>query len=510
MQSLGSTDLSISELSISEWFYRNRTIAGFDNPARSLYVSIRELVENSLDACESARVLPSVRVGLFRVSIESDTHGISNGPQQYRLTVRDNGTGIPRDSVPKLLGKMLTGTKFSLRQTRGTFGLGGSLALLYGQITTQSPIEITTSVQGSTARNHLQVKLDIENNEPVIVDESSEKKDPSEHGTRVSYRLEGDWFRSKRRITEYFSQTSVIVPYASLRLETPDGEPFVLPRVIDALPEEPREMKPHPCGIDVEMLKQMTKSTGRNTIASFLMSEFQGIGRKTAHQFLRFAGIELERHPAELDDDDLVGLMGKMASYRGFRSPSPRSLSPAGEEVLVAGMNRLGPDIVVAKTRAPSVYRGHPFIVETGIAYGGAIGSGIRLLRFANRIPLLYDERNDVSSRVLGELNLRNYGLKPDDPLAFFVHICSTKIPYKTVGKEFIADVDSVRHEINLSIKDCMRRLGDQVRKKQRRRSMRQRENRLQIYYRFIADTLSEATNQEVDINSMFGKERTS
>ncbi len=499
-------DTGIVELSVSEWFYRNRAIAGFDNPARSLYVSIRETVENSLDACENARVLPNVTVNLQPVSKSDPTdEWISASPQIYRLSVQDNGTGIPKGNVPQLIGKMLTGTKFLYKQSRGTFGLGGSLALLYGQVTTQKPIKIMTSISGESHKYYATMKLDIEKNQPIILEETEIPKRPEEHGTIISFHLEGDWFRSKRKIIDYFVQTSIIVPYSSLSFKTPEGDSINFPRVIGTLPTEAKEAKPHPSGVDVEMLKQMIHATRTSTFRSFMMSSFQRVGSSTAHKFLEYAGLDPEMRPQDIGNDALLQLANSMKTYGQFMAPSARSLSPASEEVLEAGMNRLDPEVVVVRQRAPSVYRGHPFIIETGVAYGGAINSGVRLYRFANRIPLLYDERNDVSSRVIREMNLKNYGLRQEDPLAFFVHISSTKIPFKTVGKEYIADVDEVRREIDLGLKDCLRKLGKQVRKQKRVQHRLVREDKLLKYYGFMARTLTESTGRPVTTERLFG-----
>ncbi len=506
MQSLRHSDSDVVELSVSAWFYRNRTIAGFDNPARSLYVSVRELVENSLDACEGAGVLPEVHVSLQHLKTDSsEAEGMPKGPQVFGLRIQDNGSGIRREDAPRLLGRMLTSTRFTLKQSRGTFGLGGSLALLYGQVTTQRPIEITTGRSGEESKHKIVMRLDIENNEPILVHEEQQPKNPEDHGTIIEFYLQGDWFRSKRRITEYFLQTSMIVPYASMLFDNPDGESLRLPRVIEKLPQQPMEAKPHPRGIDVEMLKRMIKESRRSTLKSFLRGSFQRVGESTAEKFLASAALDPAAAPKAMSNENLVHMMKKLETYSGFLAPSSKSLSPAGLDVLKAGIRRLKPEFVVVRQRQPSVYEGHPFIVETGVAYGGELMPVMKLYRFANRIPLLYDERTDVSSQVIRELNLKNYGLRQDDPLAFFVHICSTKIPYKTVGKEFIGDIDVVRREIDLGLKDCLRRLGESVRRKRRVHRQERRESRLVGYYEFIAETLGKATDQEVSLVNLIG-----
>ncbi|MFX1482978.1 MAG: DNA topoisomerase VI subunit B [Promethearchaeota archaeon] len=493
----------ITELSVSAWFYRNRTIAGFDNPARSLYVSIRELVENSLDACEEARVLPEISVFLNRMDDTRSTDLLSVGPEVFELVVKDNGKGMKREDVPVLIGKMLTGTKFTLKQSRGTFGLGGSLALLYGQVTTQEPIEVVTGKLNEEVGHRVLMKLDIETNQPVIINEEQIQKSPAESGTMVSFKLQGDWIRSKRRIIDYFTQTAIIVPHSSLFFETPEGEVHDYERLIEKLPVAPREMKPHPKGIDVEMLKKMIGATKTKDLKSFFKRSFQRVGSKTAEEFLQYSNIDQNGAPSSLSQDELVTIMNSLAIYDKFLPPSHKSLSPAGTNVLMAGVQRLSPDFAVFRDRTPNVYEGHPFIIETGVAYGGGLESGTQLYRFANRIPLLYDESSDVSYSVVRNLNLKHYNLRQDDPLAFIVHICSTKIPYKTVGKEYIGDVDIVRKEIELGFKECLRELSRKVMKKHRASRRLYRETRLIQYYQFMAETLSASLEREVSLRTL-------
>jgi DNA topoisomerase-6 subunit B len=479
-------------------------LAGFDNPSRSLYVSIRELVENSLDACEGAEVLPEIYVKLVKQDSSNERIGIASGPEVFLLSVQDNGSGIHRENIPKLIGKMLTGTKFTHKQSRGTFGLGGSLALLYGQVTTQKPIEIVSGLRGDSFYNTISMRLDIDKNEPEIVKETRIPKHQQDSGTTVTFHLQADWIRSKRRILDYFSQTSMIVPYSSIWFQTPEGQILEYDRVIDCLPILAREVKPHPQGIDVELLKSMASATRTTTLSSFLTKSFQRIGNSTAKAFLSFAQLNSDLNPRTLSNEALLQMMQALSDYSKFSAPTAKALSPAKEEVIRAGIMRLSPEFIVTTARSPSVYQGHPFIIEAAVAYGGELQNGTSLYRFANRIPLLYDEGSDVSNRVIRNLNLKSYGFRPDDPLAFIVHLCSTRVPYKTVGKEYIADVDAVRREISLGLKDCLRRLSEQVRRRNRVHKKTRRESRLRGYYQFIANTLSEITQREIDLNDLF------
>jgi DNA topoisomerase-6 subunit B len=502
----GFQNQDVVELSVSAWFYRNRAIAGFDNPARSLYVAVRELVENSLDACEDRKILPDITVLLKNESKDSKPSLLSQDPETFELVVKDNGAGMKREAIPKLLGKMLTGTKFTHRQSRGTFGLGGSLALLYGQVTTQKPIEIVTGQVGEPNGCSVRMRLDIENNLPMVLEEKEIPKALDESGTMVAFSLKGDWLRSKRRIIEYFNQTAIIVPYASLFLETPDGEIIKYERVIQRVPKPSVATKPHPRGIDVETLKGMISATRAKTITSFLIGSFQRVGSMKASEFLEYVKLDPDTPPDSLSLDDLVRIMNSMESYDAFLPPSSKSLSPVGEDTLLAGIERLAPELASYRQRPANVYEGHPFIVETGVAYGGNLSAGANVIRFANKIPLLYDESSDVSYKVVKDLNLKNYGLRHEDSLTFVMHICSTKIPYKTVGKEYIADVDVVRREIELGFRDCLRNLSERLRKHNRAQKHRRRESRLVSYYSFIASTLSATIHRDVKLEGLFNE----
>jgi DNA topoisomerase-6 subunit B len=177
---------------------------------------------------------------------------------------------------------------------------------------------------------------------------------------------------------------------------------------------------------------------------------------------LESAGISKTKNPKRLSRDEVVRLVKMMKRFRDFLPPDASCLSPIGKELLKAGiLKELQPEFVVVCQRQPSTYSGHPFIVEVAIAYGGNIPrkNDIVLYRFANRIPLLYDEASDVAWKIIRGINWRRYKVTPDMPIAILVHICSTKVPYKTVGKEFIADRPEVKREILNGIREAARQL---------------------------------------------------
>ncbi len=453
------------EMSVAEFFAKYREVAGFSNPARALYQTVRELVENSLDATDGHGIAPEVRIYIERV----------DGDRGWcRVTVEDNGIGVPPTVMPEAFGKVLFSSKYVLRQTRGMYGLGVKAAVLYGQVTTGNPVEVQSTTRGSSYIYAKKLYIDMKRNEPVILEEAQFKKNVSWHGTRVSLIIECDWQRAKSRILEYIRRTAIIAPYADILIQTPDGEVLYFPRTTKKMPKPPKTAKPHPHGVDVETLKTMLKATKAKTLLEFLEVEFQSVGRQSALEFLKSIGLRPTMKPKQLLKGEngalVVAMVEAMRSFK-FRAPRSDCLSPLGEELIKVGLKRMfNPEWVDAVTRPPRAYQGHPFIVEVGMAYGGSIQPSEEplLLRYANKIPLLYEEREDVSYKVLSDVNWKQYDVEMPAPLVVLVHVVSTKVPYKGVGKESISDVPELEAEIRNGVLELARRLKRFIAAKER------------------------------------------
>lgn len=471
--------VTYSEISPSEFFYRNRDLAGFSNPSRALYTSVRELVENSLDACEQFSILPEVNV-----KIELAPEGIKAGDQvAYVVTVKDNGPGIEAKHLPNAFGRVFYGSKYKLKQSRGMFGMGGTMAILYAQITTNRPVTISSCFDGKT--NHiLDMLIDIQDNKPVILKHDTTPADST--GTSVQLTLMGDYFRAGQKIQDYFKQTALVTPYANINLIDPDTNVTSYKRGTTSVPPPPGETLPHPYGIDVEALRRLIKQTNEVTLVKFMTTNFHRVGEKTAQKFLAFAGFEGSRKPKTLGNEDVVKFVNSLPQFEEFLPPDASCLSPLGEEIMQAGiMKELAPEFVAMCIRPPSAYSGYPFIVEVGLAYGGSsIEPGVKLLRFANRIPLLYDEGNDVAYRIINEeIDWKRYKIPQDAPIAIITHICSTKIPFKTVGKEYLADRPELERELKNGTREVLRKLATFV---SRKGSMEFQKKRMNIYGKYL------------------------
>jgi len=470
---------TFEEISASDFFYRNRDIAGFTNPSRAIFAAIRELVENSLDAAESQRIPPDIYV---RLSFEGEA---TKDTQIYKLRVEDNGSGIQPRFIPSAFGQVLYGSKYKLKQMRGTFGLGGKMAVLYGQITTHQAAFVTSST-GQAKVYTFKLMIDIQRNRPIILDRKVLINKEQWRGTIVEFTLEGDYLRAMPKILEYFKQTAMVNPYANLTFVDPKGRLYKFVRATTEMPAPPKETLPHPYGVDVELLQRLIQITPYKTMAEFLKHHFHRVGEITAQKFLAFSELSPSKNPKKLAHEEIVRLMQNLKKYKEFLPPDASCLSPLGEDLLRAGITKeLNPEYLVVHQRKPSTYAGHPFIIEVGIAYGGEIpkrGSFV-IYRFANRIPLLYDEASDVSFRVITAMNWRRYKVSPDMPIAIVVHICSTKVPYKTVGKEFIADRPEVRREIANELREVARQLQHFLSK---REHVDKERKRLSIFAKYL------------------------
>jgi len=598
---MSSSKEIFSQISPSEFFYRNRDLAGFSNPTRSLYTSVREFVENSLDACDQKRILPDIHLSIKAVDSEQPD------PKHYVLTVKDNGPGVDPKHIPLAFGTVLYGSKFGLKQARGMFGLGATMAILYGQITTNKPVTVKSCADSKTLDEFVML-LDIQKNKPVILKHTT--KEATKSALSVSIVLEGDYSKAGTKIRDYVSQTSLITPYASITFEDPSGEKIHYPRIVKEMPPAPTVIKPHSHGVDVETLrrmivdthyqipavdnkmiekvrkelgmqkknpspkdifnraekrwadlsrpvrtiiavmsfmdiefealkkiriddvdvankkiaywdfgesqshiveidpestyyKQLANTVQGETLLTFLTKRFQRVGPTTAEKFCEFAKFKSEKRIGSMTNEELVKLADALQKFDEFLAPDPSCLAPLGEEPLSKGiMKFFNPEFAAVIQRNASAYSGFPFIVEMGVAYGGDIPpAGLKVYRFANRIPLLYDEGSDVVLKVVNETDWSRYKVKGDPPLVIVSHICSTRIPYKTVGKENVADRPELERELKNALQYLARKLAVHMSRQGIAEMAKKRANLYAKYVPLIAQFATELSGKKKEPN---------
>ncbi|ABW02046.1 DNA topoisomerase VI, B subunit [Caldivirga maquilingensis IC-167] len=492
------SDVAFESLTPAEWFRRNKEIAGFSSPSRAMYQTVRELIENALDATENHGILPSIKASIRYVDKDKDL---------YSIYVEDNGIGIPEEEIPNVFGQIFYSSKYKIKQHRGIFGLGAKMVVLYAQSTSGMPVRVTSSMKGSQYIYTYEISIDTVKNKPVIHSHVRVENKYGWHGTAVKVVLEGNWQYAKSRIEEYFTRTAMITPYAEIILIEPNNEVLRFNRITTIMPKPPVEGLPHPSSIDLESLKQLISRNSDIPLIDFLKENFDGIGDETVREFMKTVGIRASKHVKRLSESELRLLAEKMRQFNGWRRPRADWLSPIGEKILANGiLHVLKPEAVFVTTRKPSSYSGHPFIVEAAIAWGGSIMPVDKpiLYRYANKVPLLQDEGSDVIRHVIDEVDWSQYKVKFPAPLAVVVHVCSTKIPYASAGKEAIADVPEIEKEVRLAVREVARKLKVYLARKEKEQELLTKYAILRLYTDEVSSALSFVSG--VDENVIKGK----
>jgi len=504
------------EISVSEFFTKNRHLLGFDNPRKALLTCVKEAVDNALDAAEEAGILPDVVVTLEVVA----THGTPPPASQatrFRVTVTDNGPGIVRQQIPPIFAKLLYGSKFHrLRMSRGQQGIGISAAGMYAQLTTGKPVQITSRTGPRAAAHYFEVSIDTKKNEPRIFES---KKIEWEHprGTQVTLEIDGRYQKGRASVDEYLEQVAIANPHVDLVYHTPEGETRKFPRTIQELPPPPKEIKPHPYGIEFGVLLRMLHDTRSHSLSGFLAGDFSRVSTAVAQEICKTAKLSPDARPRNIHGEDAEALYKAIQTTKIMAPPS-NCISPIGEKAILHGLyKQIKGDFYTAVTRPPSVYRGNPFIIEAGLAFGkgpeqaaaapaapaAPLAEGeqhdgddelARVIRYANRVPLLYQQSACATFKAVLETAWKNYGIGqsrgalPAGPLVIFVHMASVWVPFTSESKEAIADYDEIRKDIKLALQECGRRLGVFLRRRERAKTEFRRRNIFELYIEEVVE----------------------
>ncbi len=439
-------------ISVAEFFEKNKHLLGFDSPTRGIITTIKEAVDNALDACEEAMVLPDVYIGIKKVSGDV-----------LRIIVEDNGPGIVPAQIPFVFGKLLYGSRFhQIRQSRGQQGIGISAAVLYAQLTTGLPTTVISRTGAEEPAYRFSLQINIQTNEPEILSRDPWDWDRT-HGTRVQIEFKST-MAAKKRLLEYLKYTSVVNPHARIRVEM-DEESYLFERVSDEVIACPKAIQPHPHGIEIGQLMRMV-SGNEKRLTDFLVEGFSRVGRKTAEEMCRLATLKPDRIAGSLTAVEQKKLLDAMQGVKVPAPPTQACLSPIGEELITRGLEKeFQMDFVRARSRASSVYSGHPFLVEAAIGYGGKLPpeGNAQILRFANRVPLLYQQGACAITGSIAGINWKSYSISqtglPTGPLLILVHVASTNVPFTSESKDAIAGIPEIEREITLAIQELGREL---------------------------------------------------
>ena len=522
----------------SEFFVDNSALAGFTTE-RILYMAVRELIENSLDSCETGHILPKISLSLKVLDAENDL---------WMITCQDNGIGVPSDKVPVAVCSFLTSGKYVEKQQRGLFGVGLKMIAAFSTKDTIHPLKVwSKSIEEEDSEYYFELRTDISTNKPLVlakkVVKGEEREIESGSGFKVKAMLHAKLSpitknNIKNKINDYVSQTSIVNPYAIIEYETDEGK-VTFERRTEVMPQPAKEVLPHPADMDLKTLKKaiMNFMNQKTTLQGILAASFQKMSSEKAKEII--AKAELENKTADkYTESELIEIV-KVCKHINFQQANTDHLSPIGEQILTTGMVseytivttkevisrefsstevqrpqitvKIMKPALVAYASRTCVINNRPTIVECGIAYGGDIPS-FKLYRFANKIPLLYDEGSDVAREVVSEVEINKMGItkkqakeqfansvvKSDRAVEFlpthiFFHICSTKIPYKTAGKESIASEGELKKYMKYCLSELYRKVSAQIRKELRLKEAQGRLNLYKYYIPLVISAISES-----------------
>jgi DNA topoisomerase-6 subunit B len=538
------------DISVSEFFAKNRHLLGFDNPRKALLTTVKEAVDNSLDACEEAGILPEITVIIEDLQPDRPATAKSS---RYRVTVVDNGPGIVRKQVENIFGRLLYGSKFHrLKMSRGQQGIGISAAGMYGLITTGKPMVIHTKPGAKQPAHHIELAMNTKTNRAEVTLDKETGDFPPQRlrgltagtkalaaekgglldaesyrsGTCVSIELEGRYQRGRGSVDEFLELTAIANPHgrfvfvppsrasaddesdapilakaeagaAAAATETTESQGVtVFPRGVQELPPETREIQPHPKGIELGTLLQMLKdyeATDKGTLFNFLQERFCRVSAATAGTLCEKVGATSRRKVSDVEPPMAEKLFDAFQDAK-LAPPPTDCLAPIGVRQLLAGMLKgVRAEFYAASSREAEVYRGRPFQIEAAIAFGGDLAADeqARVIRFANRVPLLFQQSACSSFKAVIETSWRNYNLQqprgglPVGPLVIMIHMASVWVPFTSESKEAIADYDEIRKEMRLALMECGRKLGTYLNKRQR---MQRESERRDVFERYIGE----------------------
>lgn len=459
------------EISVAEFFERNRQILGFDSPTKALVTAVKEAVDNAIDACEEAGVLPDIDVRIDK----------SDHVDELTVLVEDNGPGIVKAQMPNIFGRLLYGSRFhAIRQSRGQQGIGISAVVLYGQLTTGRHAVVASKIGVGHPAVRLELGLDTKTNRPEVYKTEMEEGWHRESGTRVAVTIKAKFQGGRQSVFEFLRGTSIVNPHARIAFTDPNGLRTVFERVTDEVPPKTVEIKPHPYGTELGTILKMAKDAKERKLTTFLTDQFSSVGNDTAKKILdaaKLANID----PKDMSREEARALHEAFPKVK-IMAPPTDCLSPIGEALVRRGLKKetedISPEYITTVTRPPSVWGGHPFQVEVGIVYGGTLPAEeqVRIMRFANRVPLLYQGGGCVSTVSVQDVDWRRYGLEqrggtgmPTGPAIVAVHVASTKVPFTSEAKEAIAPIEEIQKEVKLALQEAARGLGRHLAKKAKR-----------------------------------------
>ena len=493
------------QISISEFFEKNKHFLGFDTLQRAVITAVKEAVDNSLDACEEARILPTIKVEINKLKGD-----------KLELICQDNGPGIPRNSVENVFGKFLLGSRFhAIRQTRGQQGIGITGVVMYSQLTTGSKTHVISKIKSDSSAVHVDLGLDTRKNKATksneIRDVWFEDGEEVVSGLKIKTVMKAKYQRGRQSVHQYLRMTSIVNPHATIQLIVRDADGEIIEqghwiRTTEKLPRVVEEIKPHPHGIHLGQLQRMLKEADERKLTSFLRHNFSGVSMRAAKEILGKAELEEGRTPVRIKADEAQAMLDSFQEVK-LLAPPTDCLSPIEEILIKKGLSKaIDSRFASTVTRKPAVSQGNPFQIEVGLVFGGDLAADgpIEVLRFANRVPLMYQQGGCLLTKALESVDWKRYGLDhpggkglPKGPAAVLIHLASTNVQFTSEAKEAVSDNLEVKEEIRKALLEVGRGLKNHLKKSKQRKKAQEKFDLINIILPEISRKSSEMLGRD-------------
>ena len=495
----------ITSSSTAEYFSKNLQQVGFSSPTKAVLTTLKEAVDNSLDACEEQGILPEISV-----VIEKKGTGTLKNTDLIHIRVEDNGPGLSLDDVPKVFGEYLASSKFGRgRCSRGQQGIGISAATTWAQLTSAKGVTVTTKTKTMRQAVQVQVAVDIKHNKGVLK-EKKEGKLKNPHGLSVEFLIDGRiQLQGEGGLITYLTGTALVNPHLTLHYTLPDQKPVTISRVSNDCPEVPSATEPHPHTMKLGEFIAHSHLFGRITLKAWLKKGFSRISDNSLAEFVK-NGLNKKMLDMSVDKineaqfKDIFSVIHKTE----LMSPSTKSVMTIGEESFSKSVRRLGEvDFFSVVTRKPTICDYKPVAVEVAVARlkGMTKGEGtedgpVQVLRFANRVPLQFDKSACAMVKAIESVNWRAYGLQqpkdslPSGPYVVAVSLVSPFIKFKNASKETIDASDELVEELRRTLIQAGQRLSRHIKKEHREQDLENKLRYIEQFCPILVDCLCRIT----------------
>jgi len=497
------------QISISEFFEKNKHFLGFDTLQRSIITAVKEAVDNSLDACEEAGILPEIFVTIERLKGD-----------RLRLTTEDNGPGISSNDIENVFGKFLLGSRFhSIRQTRGQQGIGITGVVMYSQLTTGSKTHVVSITKEDSFAYFADLGIDTRKNKATKSghkrDVWEDKRTSDPHGLKIVTEMRAKYQKGRQSVFQYLRMSSIVNPHASITLQVIDRDGKTIEngawkRTSDKMPKSVEEIKPHPLSTTLASLQRMLQDSSERKMDRFLRNRFASVSHRSAKEILSKCELGMDRVPKRLKAEEAVALH---SSFSEVRYPNQRKedlekcLSPIEDLLIQRGLSKaIDSSFASTTTRKPLDSAGTPFQVEAGLVFGGDLQADgpIEILRFANRVPLMYQQGGCLITKAIESVDWKPYGLEhpakrgiPKGPAAVLIHIASTNVQFTSEAKEAVADNEEVFNEIRRALREVGNNLKRHLKKSSQRKKAREKFELINIILPEISKKSSELLSRD-------------